>query len=670
MIFNFGKIALVLIIITSLLFTGCEAGKAATGSGKEPVVVRIMHNWPREMDTTFRDVITGEPSMGLEELNARIYAEDQVFKKYNVKFSWIQYTSNLREEILRSVLAGAPLAELVRIIDWSQGTLLGQNVLQELDDFAYLFDDEDSSWMLFGKVYGHYYFLNNVLRHGNDAPLCYNIGMLDKVPALRENGKTVLPVDLWFEGKWTWSVFEDYLQKVNDYWIQEWEGIAAYGADHTAAALMAIHSNGASVFGERGLEIGSARTKEAVAYIERLISGSLIKTIDIIPGTGRIAFRMDMHRFQWRQSVFCNLQQWAALWMTETFNERGDAVGIVPFPRPDHMEPDDPRYRQLNEAKDCYAVPRGVSKEMTELAIKAFREYTVSYYKKRANSDRALDYTQSNSSTRASALNMHLDITNEEYGQKLLDVWKFLGSNENVIVNEYAKNIGIWDVWSEDILSNSLYKVRGASGYAVQVDAQIGKVNEIVNNIQRSLDNNQFFDNIPPHFTDIEGAIIIFAAGSNKDNIDWGNYFSVYDNVDGEINASEVIADLSRVNFSKPGIYDHAGVFSAVDSSGNVGMIERTVIIFDPANKTPPALTIQKDFRSVRLDEKTEDINWRDDFIESATDKDGIDIKNSVFADLSEINTTVPGKYPVGLTVTDYAGNTAFREIIVSVDVE
>jgi len=198
---------------------------------------------------------------------------------------------------------------------------------------------------------------------------------------------------------------------------------------------------------------------------------------------------MDVWRFQWGHSVFANLQQWLAGDMVDQFNSREETMGIVPFPRPDNLSLNDPRYRQLNDAKDCYAVPRGVNKELAELAVKAFREYTISYYKKMANSDRVLDFIQADGSARASALRMFLDITNEEYGEKLLQVWKFFGSNENIIVNEFAKNVGIWEMWSEEILGDSLFRIKGASQYAVQVEAKMGQVHDIMDTISRALSN-------------------------------------------------------------------------------------------------------------------------------------------------------------------------------------
>jgi len=398
------------------------------------------------------------------------------------------------------------------------------------------------------------------------------------------------------------------------------------------------------------------------------MSKNLIRSLDVPQGSGRINGLMDVWRFQWGHSVFCNLHPWIDGDMVKQFNQRNETMGIVPFPRPDNMAPGDPRYRQLNDARDCYGVPRGISREKAELAVKAFREYTVSYYKKMANSSRALDYLQSDESARATAIKMFIDITNEDYGDNLLAVWKYLGSNENIQVNEYVKNIGIWDLWSSDILGDSLYRVKGASQYAVQVEAKMGQVNEIMNTIAMALNSSDFYDNIPPRFSDIEGIEMIFTVGTDSAGIDWGKYLSINDNVDGTIAVSKASADLLAVNFNKPGRYNNAAVFSVRDSSGNEGTAVKTVTVYDGTNKTPPVLKIKAEYRTVKLNEKTDDINWKKDFVESAADRDGLDIINSLFADLSEIDTTKPGKYNVTLTVKDYAGNEASADVSVTVE--
>ena len=200
-----------------LLYSCKDAQKNAAKD--EPVTVRIAYRWTQDVDPSYRDPVTGEPNISPSQMEARLYAERQVLEKLKAKIVWVggYDWDTIREVLLRSALSGDPFADLVQIFDAAHGVILAQNVLQPLDQFESLFQDEDSKWMLMGKMFGHNYFLNDELHYGGEHNLFYNIGLLNKVPALKENGKTVLPVDLWLDGKWTWSVFEDYLQKVHDY---------------------------------------------------------------------------------------------------------------------------------------------------------------------------------------------------------------------------------------------------------------------------------------------------------------------------------------------------------------------------------------------------------------------------------------------------------------------
>ena len=119
--------------------------------------------------------------------------------------------------------------------------------------------------------------------------------------------------------------------------------------------------------------------------------------------------------------------------------------------------------------------------------------------------------------------------------------------------------------------------------------------------------------------------------------------------------------ELSEIDFAS------AVSFSVKDNFGNEATARRNVVVFDGANTVPPSLVIKSGYRALELGENTAAINWAADFVESATDKDGLDVKQSIFADLSELNATEVGTYDVTLTVKDYAGNETAAVIAVSV---
>ena len=76
---------------------------------------------------------------------------------------------------------------------------------------------------------------------------------------------------------------------------------------------------------------------------------------------------------------------------------------------------------------------------------------------------------------------------------------------------------------------------------------------------------------------------------------------------------------------------------------------------------------IKEEYGNIEVDKNAGDINWKDDYVEEAKDADGLDLKNMIKADLSELDTTTPGEYDVELTVTDYAGNETKQTITVTV---
>lgn len=635
----------------------------------EPTVIKWGHNWIPEIDPNYLDPVTGESPLGAEELSARLYAEQQVLEKYNVKIEYVQYPSSVEEIILQTVLAGDPVADIVRLYNGSQGQVLAQNVLQPLDDYAYLFEDEDNKWMFWGETYGHNYFLNNVMRFGSNDLLCYNIGMINKVEALKVDGKTKYPADYFVEGNWTWSVFEDYLQKVNDYFKQEWEGNHAYQTDYRAATLDAIYSNGGEIYGDKGFGADSDNVKEAVEFIDRLITKGLIYSENQNNNSADIDGLMDTWRFQWGHTVFVNLPQWLSGDMVSHFAERGDAMGVVPFPRPDSMAFDDPNYRQLNDATDCYAIPRGLSPERTELAIKVFIEYTQSYYKKLAGSDKAMDYMRSEKGIRNEAIRLNLDVTNQDYGENILKSFAYLVEGDNAYVNDYSKNAGLYNLWSRDILGYSYYGLEGSPKYSVQIEAKKNQLTAIMNNYEAVLGSSEIKDNISPQFASVEGMKFAFPAGTSPESVDWAGFMTASDNIDGEISMANAVVDYSGVDFNAIGVYDGGLHYSIKDASGNEGTDSRTVIIYDGENTTAPELILKpvEEYRQIQLEENASQINWKDDFVVSAVDKDGLDIRDSIQADLSELDTTTPGEYEVVLTVTDYAGNQKQEAIVVTV---
>ncbi|NSW91173.1 MAG: hypothetical protein HPY74_10990 [Firmicutes bacterium] len=187
--------------------------------------------------------------------------------------------------------------------------------------------------------------------------------------------------------------------------------------------------------------------------------------------------------------------------------------------------------------------------------------------------------------------------------------------------------------------------------------------------LEKALKANKVTDNISPRISLINSSVpLAFPAGTDPSKIDWGTYIQATDNVDGQLDISKAVIDVSAVDFNKVGKYSKALKASIKDASGNEGKTSISVVIYDPNNKKEPTLIIKSEYRKIARDEDAASINWANDFVESATDKDGLDIKFSIKADISQLDTTTAGTYPVEITATDFVGNETKVTIKVTVE--
>ena len=108
-----------------------------------PTVIRFGTHWVNELDPHMIDETTGAYTIGDEEDRLiRIAAEDKVRELYNVEIDYIQYAQDTRSELVLSVLAGNPVCDLALMWNGSENTVLAQNILQPLDDYAGIFDGD------------------------------------------------------------------------------------------------------------------------------------------------------------------------------------------------------------------------------------------------------------------------------------------------------------------------------------------------------------------------------------------------------------------------------------------------------------------------------------------------------------------------------------------------
>lgn len=649
-----------------------EGTEPSTDKPTETVTLKFGTHWLPGLDPNYQDEITGEYTMQPDARNAYLHALEVIKEELNVEFEFVQYSSDVREIILQSVMAGDPVADIVNLWGGSQGTILSQNVLQPLDDYIAIYDDPEYAWQLTDQIFDGVYFLNLGMSFRPAWPLVYNVTLIEQVDALKENGVTVYPTDLFERGEWTWSKFEDYLSKIDAHFadssapIRPERRVEAYTTDWRFTARQAIYTAGASTYGRDGIGVASDKFKMTIDWVESLFDRELMTSEvydnSVVPLWTDFAVNMGNS-----ETVFTDAPGWRLGEIASNLAERDESLGIVPFPREDSLAADSPEYRVVGSLADTLAIPKGVSEERSQLAVNAVARYFNEYYKALGGVDTIEEY-RSETVTQIAA-NEGFDILHETNGMGILSSYQYLATH--YATNEFSETVGIasdgygWDM----LLNHVMMDADGYSSYGTAVDEWIGRFEDTVAQIGDALKQEEIVDNIQPNISTLEDTPFAFELGTDLAAVDWTAYLEAEDGVDGVLNIADATFDFSAIDVETVGQYGDGLVVKISDAAGNERESKYTVSIYNPENTEAPTLTIKEEYREVALDEDTSAINWKDDFVESATDADGLDIKKNVTADLSTLDTTTAGEYDVDLSVTDFAGNVTTVTVTVTVAV-
>jgi hypothetical protein len=640
-----------------------------TAPAEPPKVVTFGTHWVAGDDPSYRDEVTGESGMSPENLRIAEIAEKKVLDELNIDIQWAMFSSDTREDILRSVLANDPVCDIALLWGGSQGTILGQNVMQDLTPYKDIFEgDPDTEWMFMAPVFGKNYFLSYELAQIHTWPLVFNISYIEAVDALKENGETVYPTTLYKRGEWTWSVFKDYLTKINAYYsgkpapVRPEQTIKPYQTDYRYTSDALFHSAGTALYGKDGLTMNSPEAISAIEYLDDLMSSDLLVSVrygddSVVPG-----WTWNAGDFGNGETVFTDMTPWLVNSASSALTARGESMGLVPFPRPDSLPADSPLYEQVSRSGNTFCALKGVSEEQTRLALEAFKLYYGTIYRQKANSDKALDFLETTAEDNAFADGY--DIFHEKIGADILEIYS---TYSPASANEYSDILGIADAARENLIGQSIYGLDGSPKYAVNVAQKLSTIEELLSGTESAIASGKVTDNIQPGISST-GTIAV-PQGTDPKSFDFTQFLSATDNIDGALAISASNIDYASIDFGTIGKQEGGNGLhvSVKDSSGNEKKSDFAVFVYDGANSTPPTVAAKAELPEIAVDTAAADIDWKANYIDTAIDKDGLDIKDSLSADLSELDVTTPGEYPVAITVTDFAGNTAQIEITVVV---
>ena len=482
------KTGIVLVLIMILFMAG---GLLFAGGEKETIpnvpanVIRFGTHYRPERDHTWRDPRTGKQEM-TERMNV-IYenAYNAVLKELGVKIEWVQYPGDTIEVITTSVLAGSPVCDVGIIYTGGEYSIMASGAIQELSPYADLFKDPEDAWMLESPLLGKQYLIN-MDRYYNYGwwPLVFNINYIERVPALKENGKTIYPTDLYKQGKWTWSTFRDYLEKIDAYYRNISSPsdpaikIKAYESDYRYAIGNVLNSAGKAIVGANGIDINSPQSIKALEFLEDLIARKLF--FSTVPGVDQMKMDDDFGR---GNSVFHDTIWWYPRSVSAKLAERGETMGIVPWPRPDNMSFNDSRNNFTRAYPSSVAVLKGISPERTRLAIEAFKIWSKVSCAGWQNMDNFSDIAEKTKVKGFSIVEWNID--HPVIGNDIFAI--DLDYRQNRPSNEFSLALGLFFEITMDIIGPSLFRLDDTPRISVQIPRSMPAIQARYNEVKNAL---------------------------------------------------------------------------------------------------------------------------------------------------------------------------------------
>ena len=450
------------------------------------VTIAVQDHLRGNIDPEFKDPITNEyPISGMDNFtrDAKRRAISVVEDKLNVKFEFISYPNNPVEDILQSVLANKPIADLVYLDGGSASkNIVPQNVLKDLSNIGVLKDPENE-WMTRKLKLD-----DLVLGFGDEPmglqftfqPLVYNASLVSVCPAAKKMG---YPSELFKKGEWTWETFAKYLDELNACGASQ--GIKGYAGPMAVFAQLAGGSNGGYLVGKSNkIEIldwiESDEPVDGVesfgGYVTKLNSNwdqalQFINDLDQVRGdylyqpagswTDTSSAEID-ELFKTGQAYFASPSTSSLPVFTTELSKRGQSLGLVPFPIGPSVEAKvkaagksltdydaiiDAGYNFLSEGGNALGVPRGVSDEKTEIAVTSYVELIKqSYVELGYETNGKFDYDLLLEVEGRQYVRSIFDVNHDAIGEDQYEMFDFY-YEASQYYNPLKSLVGIWNVF-------------------------------------------------------------------------------------------------------------------------------------------------------------------------------------------------------------------------------
>ncbi len=262
------------------------------------------------------------------------------------------------EIVTQSVLAGDPIADLVRVNAGNYETLVRTGMLEDLTNITNLLLNDDrvnKNWGLqIGNILDGYYAIGRD-REPRAELLAFDVDLLNKA------GMDETPFDLWQRGEWNWTNARAYFMDVKDglgddytVWGDYPSYIRKYGI--ASAGVVSVEADGTINFTDPGVY-------EAMSYYKSLYDDGILKFY--FDEDGIRDYAQTEEAWTSGKSVFFSMQRWK----TQSMAENGKNFGVVPYPIKDDLTEEDVSWPA--PSGDVYVVPKG-TKNIESAALVAY----------------------------------------------------------------------------------------------------------------------------------------------------------------------------------------------------------------------------------------------------------------------------------------------------------
>lgn len=357
------KKLLAILSVAIIALTGC--GASASEESLDGATITVATSSLNEDNPAGDEAI--EAADPRREDKAQMLEDFQTETGVTIEFIELPQEDQL-ETITQSVLAGDPVADVVRVSGDVYSQLVASDMLTDITEYStdYLANgDLPSTWAIdAGQVFDKYYGVSRDLAPSPEM-LVYDMDLLDKA------GMEQTPLDMYKNGEWNWDNARQYFLDVQSglgedqtIWAAEPYFVAKYG----------IASNGVIPITPDGeVNLTDDKVYEALDYYKGLYDDGIMEFY--LDDQGAPIWAAAEGEWEAGNAVFTTLEGWRSDVAIKNTDKR---YGFVPYPTNEGVE----NMSVPAGTGDMYIIPKGVENPAAaaQVAFYLNRQANTEYY--------------------------------------------------------------------------------------------------------------------------------------------------------------------------------------------------------------------------------------------------------------------------------------------------